>query len=372
MTGILLCGCGQKKAPVSVEEEGSNVTAAVSVPEEPEITAAPETPDIPQSMEPAKDIDVLLAVYQQMPQIFAMKETGENSYENNGFTVSWEITAYFPDSPLFMISNESNPEIEFCGMKLGDDYGEFVSRMPAHDWIRMFEREDSSIWGKYIDDIPYVLYASDTDGKLASWSISNEIYDGSLYVQLDKVAILQKNRDLAEWKRAYISALADNYTETVYDQEFPVDEYSYWLVRLDDDEIPELLVGYTPEYRGQDLYFVDGLDYGHLAIGGSLSYMEGENRFSDVTGRMHIYDDVVYQLDKGQAKEVIRGHYGAEDNTDVQFDENGPVYVYQADGKTVTKEEYAQLVFDHDRGQWPDYDQAVSEYYEMMQRIIAY
>ena len=58
---------------------------------------------------------------------------------------------------------------------------------------------------------------------------------------------------------------------------------------------------------------------------------------------MDYYYDLVLTLQNGELVLTDQGYYGAEDNSNVQFDENGePIYRYEWNGKQVTKEEYAE------------------------------
>ena len=56
---------------------------------------------------------------------------------------------------------------------------------------------------------------------------------------------------------------------------------------------------------------------------------------------MDCYYDIVYRLKQGTLDLVAEGYYGAEDNTNVQFDEKGePIYQYEWEGNKMSREEY--------------------------------
>ena len=65
------------------------------------------------------------------------------------------------------------------------------------------------------------------------------------------------------------------------------------------------------------------------------------------------YGDIVYSIIDGKMTVIAEGRYGAEDNTNVQYDINGnPIYVFEWKGRTVTEAEYgAELrkVYDYDK-----------------------
>ncbi|MCX4372209.1 MAG: hypothetical protein OSJ58_10345 [Dysosmobacter sp.] len=60
---------------------------------------------------------------------------------------------------------------------------------------------------------------------------------------------------------------------------------------------------------------------------------------------MDVYWDGIYVLRDGQFTEIAHGNYGAEDNSNVQFDENRiPIYVYSWNEVSVTKQEYEEAL----------------------------
>lgn len=61
---------------------------------------------------------------------------------------------------------------------------------------------------------------------------------------------------------------------------------------------------------------------------------------------MDVYWDGVFQLKDGRFTEVAHGDFGAEDNANVQFDENGPIYQYVWKGQSVSETEYQQELRD--------------------------
>ena len=74
-----------------------------------------------------------------------------------------------------------------------------------------------------------------------------------------------------------------------------------------------------------------------------LTYLERQNLFCESGGRMDSYYDNVYQIENGEMVKLHEGWYGAEDNTNVQFDAQGnPVYQYFWDGEELSKEEYEE------------------------------
>ena len=56
---------------------------------------------------------------------------------------------------------------------------------------------------------------------------------------------------------------------------------------------------------------------------------------------MDYYYDLVFRLENGEMNLIASGYYGAEDNSNVQYDEEGdPIYLYEWEGVRMSREEY--------------------------------
>ncbi|MCH5339376.1 MAG: hypothetical protein J1E03_11385 [Acetatifactor sp.] len=137
------------------------------------------------------------------------------------------------------------------------------------------------------------------------------------------------------WKDAYIDILknADPYQWS-----------GFTLIYLDDNDIPELIMAGIDEATGNVLvaYTEDGVKENQLNRL-YFSYIERGNQLCNSEGLMDYYYDLVLTLQDGELILTDQGYYGAEDNSNVQFDENGErIYKYEWNGKQVTKEEYAK------------------------------
>ena len=137
------------------------------------------------------------------------------------------------------------------------------------------------------------------------------------------------------WKDAYIKVLEDTLAN----------EWSgFTLIYLDDDDVPELVMAGEYAAMGNILvaYTEDGVKKNQLDRL-NFSYIERGNQLCNSEGLMDYYYDLVYTLQDGQLVLTDEGYYGAEDNSNVRFDENGePIYQYKWNGKQVTKDEYAE------------------------------
>ena len=139
----------------------------------------------------------------------------------------------------------------------------------------------------------------------------------------------------AAWKDAYID---------IVKKADPYEWEGFTLIYLDDDDVPELIKAGKYEAIGNVLvaYTEDGVKENQLNRL-YFSYIERGNQLCNSEGLMDYYYDLVLTLQDGELILTDQGYYGAEDNTNVQFDENGePVYRYEWNGKQVTKDEYAE------------------------------
>ena len=144
---------------------------------------------------------------------------------------------------------------------------------------------------------------------------------------------------------------------------------AYTLVYINDDDIPELYVEYGSTADGSLIAYFNGSKVvtQYLNTVG-LSYLERENLFCDTGGHMDEYYDNVYTIGDGGFEIVASGNFGAANNADVEYDENGqPVYEYYWNGEETTQSGYEEKlneVFDTDRAVSPfgEYDSSTGMY----------
>lgn len=175
-------------------------------------------------------------------------------------------------------------------------------------------------------------------------------------------------QDERAWKRAYLSYLIDNMSSELTEAQFQ-------LIYLDDNEIPELWICYPTTAAGSRLCTFDGENVQDVYVSesGALSYFERGGYFHTGGGRMDVYWDGIFQLKDGVFTEIVHGDYGAEDNTNVQFDENGVIYQYSWDGQTVSEAEYQQNLnssFDFSSATGI-FDGSISSYTELLQSLMS-
>ena len=128
------------------------------------------------------------------------------------------------------------------------------------------------------------------------------------------------------WKQAYIDYIEDMYQ--YWREQDCADECEYWLIHIDNDEIPELLCN-LPIGGGYDI-----LSYSNGTINaecGEFTYIERGNLFcvNHTSYDASCYDsDTVYSLVDGKMTLISEGLYMVDDSEHLW------------NGKQVTKEEY--------------------------------
>ncbi len=137
-----------------------------------------------------------------------------------------------------------------------------------------------------------------------------------------------------EWAHSYLNS-------ALYGEE-PTDMTECSFAYIDDNIVPELCLDYGYGYAGGDIYTVENRTTDSVSFEyGDFHYLERSNLLLTGGGHMHMYNQTIYCIENGKFSVVAEGDYGAEDNSNVQFDENeAPIYDYYWNGKKVTEEEY--------------------------------
>lgn len=202
------------------------------------------------------------------------------------------------------------------------------------------------------------IYMGSTDG---TFTLEKDLMDetnsalAEITVQSVKgfLGIDRADAGAQTWQQAYIGLIQNDQILGGYE--------GYDLIYLDDDGIPELVEIGDCEATGCRLIsYYDG----ELSVTQLnrlyFSYLEREGLLCNSEGNMDNYYDLVYRLEDGKLTLIAQGYYGAEDNSHVQFDENGePVYRYEWNGTEMSSGEYEKelnAVYDTKRAKeyaWP-------------------
>ncbi len=163
-----------------------------------------------------------------------------------------------------------------------------------------------------------------------------------------------------DWKDAYI-----HYLESIGPDALDMETFA--LIDLNGDGTPELYNDHGTTATGAEvLTYCNGNLESLFMYSYGLHYIEGENLFRDAGGHMDGYYDEIYSIENGKFVSVASGGYGAEDNSNLQFDENGaPIYKYYWEGTEVSKEEYEEMlnsVYDTSRETDPYSEELMYDY----------
>lgn len=139
------------------------------------------------------------------------------------------------------------------------------------------------------------------------------------------------------WQQAYIDYINETDQEGVR---------TYVLIYLDEDDIPELVDIGTCEAEGcRIINYSDGKAWETQLRRLYFNYLERENLLCNSEGNMDSYTDLVFSIQNGRMELVASGAFGAEDNSNVQFDAEGnPIYQYEWNGISMTEEEYKKAL----------------------------
>lgn len=174
--------------------------------------------------------------------------------------------------------------------------------------------------------------------------------------------------ELEPWQQAYLDYLTNECVSEI--------NQGYELIQLSDNEIPQIAeVGYDEATGCRIVCYADGKVHVNQTSRLYFSYIPGENLLCNSEGNMDYYYDLVYQLSGGELILVASGYYGAEDNSNVQFDgEGNPVYQYEWNGVKMSREEYQKelsRVYDESKAVTYNYD-GLHSLEEMKQMIENY
>lgn len=208
------------------------------------------------------------------------------------------------------------------------------------------------------------VYQKDMSEEAASALDLITVESAKAFIGAGKV---EKN-ELEAWQQAYIKYLTN---ESVEEK-----NQGYELIQLSDNEIPQIVeVGYDEATGCRIVCYAEGKVHVNQTNRLYFSYIPGGNLLCNSEGNMDYYYDLVYQLSDGELVPVASGYYGAEDNSNVQFDgEGNPIYQYEWNGVKMSKEEYQRelsKVYDESRAVTYNYD-GLHSLEEMKQMIENY
>ena len=193
--------------------------------------------------------------------------------------------------------------------------------------------------GQEIDEETYLQMADEL-------GIVEEYREGCWYNSHDKPEMLVYLKEFEDWKAAYLA-----YLDAIEVMEEDADRYSYGLIYVDEDEVPELNISRINEAGGCFiLTYHDGVLDGWQSGRQNVTYIEKGNLICNSDGNNGCFYDNVYTIQDGKWCFVAGGDWGFGPDG-VQYDENGEEvfgYIWNGedenagywDGEEISEEEY--------------------------------
>ncbi|MCM1057569.1 MAG: hypothetical protein NC517_08180 [Firmicutes bacterium] len=209
-------------------------------------------------------------------------------------------------------------------------------------------------FSKTVDPMSAVMQIEMTDSE----NITLTYLEGENYTEVSETIKMEKNYGTGrikqddscpdEWQQAYLAYLeTDEYA----------DAWTYSLIYVDDDDIPELVIDTGFEAGGLEiLTFHDHVLNVWQSARLNVTYIERGNLICNSDGNMGHYYDEIYTIRDGEWVYVDGGTWG-DGPTGIQLDENGDfIYVYNWSGEDVSEEDYLahlNTVYPEEQGMYP-------------------
>lgn len=285
------------------------------------------------------EVSDYLNSYDQLKELLAMQPVDywqfpdSESYMVDDFYVEWK-------NNIFSMRNEGASYVTLYGTALGDSMTEVDQALTENGWVTYTESESGHSYLTLIEEeLYYVELDADENGNLKDWYLNNW-REGEDIAEVLKNLTGEKTDQEDAWKSVYL-----NYIETntqIEDPEKGTHREIYKLLDLNEDGVPELYINFGSTAGGDAiLSYFNGEIVEQKMDNYGFRYIEGANLFRDSGGHMDEYYDKIYTLENGNFVLLYSGEYGAEDNSKVEYGDDGmPVYRYFWENEEVSSEEY--------------------------------
>lgn len=285
------------------------------------------------------EVSDYLKSYDQLKELLAMQPVDywqfpdSESYMVDDFYVEWK-------NNIFSMKNEGASYVTLYGTALGDSMTEAEQALTENGWVTYTESESGHSYLTLIEEeLYYVELDADENGNLKDWYLNNWPEGEGIAKALENLTG-EKTDQEDSWKSAYL-----NYIETntqIEDPEKGTHREIYKLLDLNGDGLPELYINFGSTAGGDAiLSYFNGEIVEQKMYNYGFRYIEGANLFRDFGGHMDEYYDKIYTLENGNFVLLYSGEYGAEDNSKVEYGDDGmPVYRYFWENEEVSSEEY--------------------------------
>ena len=300
------------------------------------------------------EVSDYLNSYDQLKELLAMQPVDywqfpdSESYMVDDFYVEWK-------NNIFSMKNEGASYVTLYGTALGDSMTEADQALTENGWVTYTESESGHSYLTLIEEeLYYVELDADENGDLKDWYLNNW-REGEDIAEVLKNLTGEKTDQEDSWKSAYL-----NYIETntqIEDPEKGTHREIYKLLDLNEDGVPELYINFGSTAGGDViLSYFNGEIVEQKMDNYGFRYIEGANLFRDSGGHMDEYYDKIYTLENGNFVLLYSGEYGAEDNSKVEYGDDGmPVYQYFWENEEVSSEE--------------EYDRKLNEVYDTEKEV---
>ena len=284
------------------------------------------------------EVSDYLNSYDQLKELLAMQPVDywqfpdSESYMVDDFYVEWK-------NNIFSMRNEGASYVTLYGTALGDSMTEVDQALTENGWVTYTESESGHSYLTLIEEeLYYVELDADENGNLKDWYLNNW-REGEDIAEVLKNLTGEKTDQEDAWKSVYL-----NYIETntqIEDPEKGTHREIYKLLDLNEDGVPELYINFGSTAGGDAiLSYFNGEIVEQKMDNYGFRYIEGANLFRDFGGHMDEYYDKIYTLENGNFVLLYSGEYGAEDNSKVEYGDDGmPVYQYFWENEEVSSEE---------------------------------
>ena len=300
------------------------------------------------------EVSDYLNSYDQLKELLAMQPVDywqfpdSESYMVDDFYVEWK-------NNIFSMKNEGASYVTLYGTALGDSMTEVDQALTENGWVTYTESESGHSYLTLIEEeLYYVELDADENGNLKDWYLNNW-REGEDIAEVLKNLTGEKTDQEDAWKSVYL-----NYIETntqIEDPEKGTHREIYKLFDLNEDGVPELYINFGSTAGGDAiLSYFNGEIVEQKMDNYGFRYIEGANLFRDSGGHMDEYYDKIYTLENGNFVLLYSGEYGAEDNSKVEYGDDGmPVYQYFWENEEVSSEE--------------EYDRKLNEVYDTEKEV---
>lgn len=217
------------------------------------------------------------------------------------------------------------------------DWGEQVPRFDITDISFAEDKSGDAIVTVEYGAYDYWLNVAEPCGYVVNYRMKEDKDSKYGFIIVDMQSFQnQVEYHTSDWAEAYINYLQYKCNNKMNE--------GYVLIYVDDNDIPELVEIGDCEATGCHINtFYSGNAFTTQLDRFYFSYIERENRLCNSEGLKDCYYDVVYSIVDGRLVELTSDYYGATDNSNVQWDENGnPIYEYEWDGMKISEKEYQE------------------------------